>query len=144
MPCLCPRSQSISAFWSRPACSGAGAPGGCTKCVSRLNRSNKRPNGWKSIASSGKAHLIALPSISNRRPSLRKRRAENNIMCPVCALNLALVAASASSGGGLTALAVKKFYRLKQRNKTEETKNETAGNGTRTGADETSEHRDRR
>jgi hypothetical protein len=51
-------------------------------------------------------------------------------MCPVCVANMALVAAGATSSGGLTALVVSKFYKRKETNKIKGTKNETARDGT--------------
>jgi hypothetical protein len=46
-------------------------------------------------------------------------------MCPVCLANAALIAAGATSSGGLTALAMKKFCRKKKTNETKEDQNET-------------------
>jgi hypothetical protein len=37
-------------------------------------------------------------------------------MCPVCVTNLALIAAGATSSGGLTAFMMRKFYRKKKTN----------------------------
>jgi hypothetical protein len=50
-------------------------------------------------------------------------------MCPVCLGNLALLVAGATSSGGLTAFALNKFYRKKQRTKNERKPNETARDG---------------
>ena len=44
-------------------------------------------------------------------------------MCPICLGNLALLAASTSSGGGLTAFAVAKFLKKKQTNRKEQNEN---------------------
>jgi len=38
-------------------------------------------------------------------------------MCPACLANAVLIAVGATSSGGLTAFALTKFYRRKQRNK---------------------------
>jgi hypothetical protein len=55
-------------------------------------------------------------------------------MCPVCVTNALLMAVSASSTGGLTALAMKKLYWKSKRNhQTEDTggeQNENRSNGT--------------
>ena len=55
-------------------------------------------------------------------------------MCPVCVANIALIAVSGSSTGGMTAFAVKKFFfgdkRNHQRNRTGGEQNENRGNGT--------------
>jgi len=51
-------------------------------------------------------------------------------MCPVCLANIAVVAAGATSSGGLTALVVSKFYKRKEINKLRGTRNETAGDRT--------------
>jgi hypothetical protein len=45
-------------------------------------------------------------------------------MCPVCLGNLALLAAGASSSGGLTAFAVWKFLKKKQTNREKRNENE--------------------
>jgi membrane protein YqaA with SNARE-associated domain len=44
-------------------------------------------------------------------------------MCPVCLGNLALLAAGASSSGGLTAFAVGKFLKKKQTNRKQQNEN---------------------
>jgi hypothetical protein len=38
-------------------------------------------------------------------------------MCPACLANAVLIAVGATSGGGLTAFAINKFFRRKQTNK---------------------------
>ena len=50
-------------------------------------------------------------------------------MCPLCVANMALVAAGATSSGGLAALALSKFHRRNETNQVRGTKNETARNG---------------
>jgi membrane protein YqaA with SNARE-associated domain len=45
-------------------------------------------------------------------------------MCPVCLGNLALLAAGASSSGGLTAFALAKFLKKKQTNTKKQNENE--------------------
>jgi membrane protein YqaA with SNARE-associated domain len=44
-------------------------------------------------------------------------------MCPVCVGNLALLAAGASSSGGLTAFAVAKFLKKKQTKRNKQNEN---------------------
>ena len=55
-------------------------------------------------------------------------------MCPACIANMTLIAAGASSSGGLTAFAVKKFFwragRKHQTNEIGLEQNENRGNGT--------------
>jgi hypothetical protein len=55
-------------------------------------------------------------------------------MCPVCLTNAALIAASATSSGGLTAFAMSKFFRKKKTNQTRGKQNETKRDGTRNGS----------
>ncbi len=43
-------------------------------------------------------------------------------MCPVCLTNVALIAAGATSSGGLTAFAMTKFCKKKKTNQPEENK----------------------
>ncbi len=45
-------------------------------------------------------------------------------MCPLCVANMALVAAGATSSGGLAALALSKFHRRNETNQVRGTKNE--------------------
>jgi hypothetical protein len=56
----------------------------------------------------------------------------------MCLANMALVAASATSGGGLTALMMSKLLRKEKQTKSRGTKNETARDGDR---NEPNEHR---
>ncbi|MEY2536549.1 MAG: hypothetical protein QOG67_289 [Verrucomicrobiota bacterium] len=46
-------------------------------------------------------------------------------MCPVCIANMAIVAAGATSSGGLTAFALNRFQRRKEINKVRQIINET-------------------
>jgi hypothetical protein len=48
-------------------------------------------------------------------------------MCPVCIANITLVAAGATSGGGVAALVFNKFYRDSKRIKTKDNQNEKTG-----------------
>jgi hypothetical protein len=50
-------------------------------------------------------------------------------MCPACFANLWLLAVGATSSGGLTALALSKFYGKKSKTKNERKRNETARDG---------------
>jgi hypothetical protein len=58
-------------------------------------------------------------------------------MCPVCIANIAVIAAGATSTGGLTSLAVRKFYRrtvgknLENQSKGEENETSREGNESR-------------
>ena len=52
-------------------------------------------------------------------------------MCPVCITNAALIAASATSSGGLTAFMMNKFYRKKKTNQARGKQNESKRDGTR-------------
>jgi hypothetical protein len=54
-------------------------------------------------------------------------------MCPVCLTNAALIAAGATSSGGLTAFMMSKFCRKKKTNQTRGKQNETKTDGTRNG-----------
>ena len=59
-------------------------------------------------------------------------------MCPLCVTSMAVVAAGATSSGGLTALVVSKLLKEK---KTNRSKNETERKGIRNRTNETSENR---
>jgi membrane protein YqaA with SNARE-associated domain len=52
-------------------------------------------------------------------------------MCPVCLTNAALIAAGATSSGGLTAFMMNKFYGKKRMNQARGKKNESKRDGTR-------------
>jgi membrane protein YqaA with SNARE-associated domain len=47
-------------------------------------------------------------------------------MCPACVASMALLAASATSSGGVTALALSKFLRKKRNQQTKKEQNETS------------------
>src|SRR5437667_673076 len=127
MPCRSPRSRNICACWRRPVCFGAGAMAGFTKCDSMPNRSGRPPSGWRSIASSGRGRSIDWPNISKMRTGHRKKGKRNKRgadMCPACIANITLVAAGATSGGGVAAFVFNKFYKGTKRIKAEENQNE--------------------
>ncbi len=52
-------------------------------------------------------------------------------MCPVCLTNAALIAAGATSSGGLTAFMMNKVYRKKKMNQGRGKQNESKRDGTR-------------
>jgi membrane protein YqaA with SNARE-associated domain len=52
-------------------------------------------------------------------------------MCPICLGNLALLAAGASSSGGLTAFALAKFLKKKQSNTKKQNENQEIKPGNR-------------
>ncbi len=51
------------------------------------------------------------------------------MMCPICVANIALTAASATSGGGLAVFVLNKFCKKKQTNQTKREQNETNRDG---------------
>jgi membrane protein YqaA with SNARE-associated domain len=55
-------------------------------------------------------------------------------MCPICLTNAALIAAGATSSGGLTAFVMGKFYREKSK-PNQRKQNETERDGTRNGSE---------
>src|SRR6266545_1750759 len=52
-------------------------------------------------------------------------------MCPACIASITFIAASATSSGGLSVLAMSRFYRRKQTNQIKGNQNETARDGTK-------------
>src|ERR1700682_2723755 len=58
--------------------------------------------------------------------AITKEGNEIEAMCPVCLANAALIAAGATSSGGLTAFAMRKFCRKKQTHRTKGIENETS------------------
>jgi membrane protein YqaA with SNARE-associated domain len=55
-------------------------------------------------------------------------------MCPICIGNLALLAAGASSSGGLTAFALARFLKKKQTNTKKQNENQQIRPGNRVGS----------
>jgi hypothetical protein len=45
-------------------------------------------------------------------------------MCPMCIANITLIAAGATSGGGVVTFVLSKFYRSKKQTKTEDNQDE--------------------
>jgi hypothetical protein len=62
-------------------------------------------------------------------------------MCPVCAANIALIAAGTTSSGGLTALALAKLNKRKQTKKILGSESETDGTRTKNETNEKSGNR---
>ena len=50
-------------------------------------------------------------------------------MCPLCVVNAAALAASVTSGAGLTGFVVSKFWKNIEKHQTREKQNETSRNG---------------
>src|SRR5260370_15118652 len=86
------------------------------------------------MGSFGKDGSIVWPSIWKRRTSEPARKERTSAMCPVCLANAALIAAGATSSGGLTALAMNKFCRKKKTNQTRGKQNERNKDETQSGS----------
>src|SRR5206468_863047 len=117
--------------WRKLDCCGDAATGAFMKCSWTPNRSNKPRNGSRSIENSGKARSIGSPFIWKKPKAPRRNDKQLRPMCPICIANITFIAASATSSGGLSVLAMSRFYRRKQTNQIKGNQNETARDGTK-------------